>query len=128
MPAMPPGLGLPGLGAGGDGMPPGFPPAPGFPGGVGGVGAPAGAVTSLGAFGASAAAPGPWLTFVVHGLHCLALGDTGRYIQGMLFDPATGVSLATALLGVEYGHPSNAQGRFLEATWRGADQPTVDAA
>ncbi len=68
------------------------------------------------------------MTCAVHGLHCLALGDTGRFIQAVLVDPATGIVLATAIVRVDYGHLSDGHGRFFEATWMGADQPTVDAA
>ncbi len=128
LPAGPPGFGLP-VFAGGGGAPlPGFPPVAGLPGGLGGGAAPAVAVASLGAFGASAAGPGHWLTCAVHGLHCLALGDTGRFIQVVLVDPATGLALATAIVRVDYGHPSDGHGRFFEATWMGSDVPAVDAA
>ncbi len=86
------------------------------------------AVTPLGPYGATDSAPGHWLTCAVHGVHCLALGDTGRFIQVLLVDQSTGISLATAVVRVDYGHPSDAHGRFFEAIWMGADQPTVDAA
>ncbi len=48
-------------------------------------------------------------------------------IQIVLVDPTTGIALATAIVRVDYGHPSDGHGRFFEATWMGADQSTVDA-
>ncbi len=131
MPVVPGGTGAlqpGGVGLGLPGGPPAFPPAPPLGGCPGGLAAPQATPVSLGAYGASASAPGHWLTCAVHGFHCLALGDTGRYIQVVLVDPATGTSLATTVVRVEHGHHSDGHGRFFEATWCGADQPTIDAA
>ncbi len=94
LPAGSPGIGFAGIGYGGGAPLPGLPPVPALPGGLGAAAAPPMAVASLGPFWATATGPGHWLTGAVHGLHCLALGDTGRFIQVALVDPNTGISLA----------------------------------